>query len=249
MSSFTTPREVLPSPPSPDERSGSQSPIAPPYSPITPVLSTTTLVPTSASYSYAQAKGITDYPPPVPISESENPDAIAVRATLSLLQLQRLRAIRDLQTLEKQKRAALADPKAYVRAIQDGQVRKAPENGLLGQSLDLDSLSDCDEDDTEDHDGATKITNEEVNEQSDADFWEVPRSQNVVRCPPVNWAKYHVSGEPFQKLHEDQRRRPTGGGRQQDELARDHVVLAPYSPWKDKLLESSVKTRSESKRA
>ena len=259
MSSFAAPKEDIRSPPSPNDRSGSHSPVAPPYSPITPVLSTTTLNSTSAIYPYGPTRSAVEYPPPVPISENTNTDVIALRASLSVLQIQRLRAIQDLQTLKKQKAAAITDPGAYVQAIKSEKVKTTSDLSILGQPLNLEPLNDHDKDNSDYDDDGDGDNNDDVSvtkesetgqtEQLDSQFWEFPRAQNVVRCPPVNWAKYYVAGEPFENMHEDQRRRPTAGDSHGDDSARrNHVILAPYSPWKDKLLESSMKTRSESRR-
>lgn len=59
-----------------------------------------------------------------------------------------------------------------------------------------------------------------------------------MRCPPVNWAKYHVVGEALDKLHEEQRRRPVNDQGNDDTLGvegEDHIIAAPYNPWKDRL--------------
>ena len=250
MPSFTVPKEgPHPSPPS-EEHSETRSPVAPPYSPITPVLSNTALTSMSASYPYAQIKATTEYPPPVPISESSDPDAIAVRACLSVLQIQRVRAIQDLQTLKRQKDAALADPEAYLHALEEGKVKTVQEQNLLWQASDSELPGDSYKDESDGEDGITASNTESgTTGQSEAHSWALPRAQNIVRCPPINWAKYHIVGEPLEKLHEDQKRQPMSGNSQWDEsLKREHVFLAPYSPWKDKLPEGSTKTRTESRK-
>ncbi|KLU84187.1 hypothetical protein MAPG_03232, partial [Magnaporthiopsis poae ATCC 64411] len=40
---------------------------------------------------------------------------------------------------------------------------------------------------------------------------ELPQRQNVVRCPPINWAQYAVVGESLEKLHNEQLTRPDLG--------------------------------------
>jgi hypothetical protein len=70
-------------------------------------------------------------------------------------------------------------------------------------------------------------------------FDKMPSRQRVIRMPAVNWAKYHVVGHALDRLHEEQRRRPTAGepatiaslnagGR-----TLDFQVAAPYDPLKD----------------
>ncbi|KKA26732.1 hypothetical protein TD95_000870 [Thielaviopsis punctulata] len=39
----------------------------------------------------------------------------------------------------------------------------------------------------------------------------LPSEQNIVRCPPINWAQYAVVGESLDKLHAEQVKRPNGG--------------------------------------
>jgi hypothetical protein len=87
----------------------------------------------------------------------------------------------------------------------------------------------------------------EINAPRKNEEWgQLPKPQNVVRCPPVNWNKYAVVGESLDKLHADQVKRPTEGKPQilgadgklhfgGDALRRTiDGVAAPYSS-KDKL--------------
>lgn len=77
----------------------------------------------------------------------------------------------------------------------------------------------------------------------------IPRPQDVVRMPAVNWAKYGVVGESLDKLHEEQRERPSLGEPEQlrrradqpkvldnmgksGERAEKAHVAAPYNPLK-----------------
>lgn len=81
----------------------------------------------------------------------------------------------------------------------------------------------------------------------------LPKPQNVVRCPPINWAQYGVVGESLDKLHAEQQRAPAqgvpasltpGGGGLAYEFKGESTageqrrlvgVAAPYAPGKDKL--------------
>ncbi|RDA93127.1 hypothetical protein CP533_4061 [Ophiocordyceps camponoti-saundersi (nom. inval.)] len=46
----------------------------------------------------------------------------------------------------------------------------------------------------------------------DAKPWtSLPRPQEVVRCPPINWSQYAVVGDSLDKLHADEVRRPSQG--------------------------------------
>ena len=73
----------------------------------------------------------------------------------------------------------------------------------------------------------------------DAKFAPLPRPQNVFRMPPINWAKYHVVGDSLDKMHEEQRARPTLGQPGQPNQpdsgppAPPYVMAAPYSPLKE----------------
>lgn len=47
--------------------------------------------------------------------------------------------------------------------------------------------------------------------KSEDEFPKFPAPQNVIRMPPINWAKYHIIGEPLERMHEEQVKRPTAG--------------------------------------
>ncbi|CAF9916005.1 MAG: hypothetical protein ALECFALPRED_010466 [Alectoria fallacina] len=194
-------------------------------------------------------------PQPVPISESTNSDAIALRAAMSILQLQRQQALRDMQTLEKQKEAAVANPEAFARDIASGKIRARGMRGILGPVGEVqDGLKVVDSrrkgereggpaDDVED--GGDLDDSGDEGDKSTADtskaFGEIPSEQNVVRMPPINWAKYHIVGESLDKLHEEQRSRPVAGQPLRDadlkpkQRAPEHIIASPYDPWRDKL--------------
>lgn len=100
-----------------------------------------------------------------------------------------------------------------------------------------------------------KADSEEEESESEGDkdarFPPLPTPQNIFRCPPINWAKYHISGEPLERMHEEQRVRPTlgepesNGGR-----PAPYVLAAPYSPLNDQLagVEHPMQTRKGSKK-
>ncbi|GAB7357025.1 hypothetical protein MBLNU459_g7851t1 [Dothideomycetes sp. NU459] len=62
-------------------------------------------------------------------------------------------------------------------------------------------------------------------------FRPIPKPQEVVRCPPIEWTRYNVIGESLDKLHRQQQLRPGNG----DVTARDSVVAARYDPFLDTL--------------
>ncbi|KAI9037435.1 uncharacterized protein KD926_000314 [Aspergillus affinis] len=184
-------------------------------------------------------------PSPIPISESENPDASALRSAISILQMQKQQSLRDLRTLERLKKAAAADPEAFARELAAGSLSaRRDAGGFLG----IDPTGGGDEDD-EEGEGVDVNGGEEGG--SRVKFETIPTPQNVVRMPPVNWAKYQIVGDPLDRMHEDQRRRPFSGEprREDTQRAPEHVLASPYRPFVDKLeTPSKVKGASKSKK-
>jgi hypothetical protein len=162
-------------------------------------------------------------PASVPISESENPDAIALRSTISILQLQKQQSLRDIRTLERLKRAAAADPEGFARELAAGNLTAKDAGGFV-------NLTHDDDDDEEEGDGGEN--------SKERDLRTIPVPQNVVRMPPINWSKYQIVGEPLDRMHEDQRRRPSSGEPRREEpmqRAQEHILASPYRPLVDKL--------------
>ncbi|PGH16135.1 hypothetical protein AJ79_01902 [Helicocarpus griseus UAMH5409] len=194
-------------------------------------------------------------PSPVPISESDNPDAIALRSAISILQIQKQQALRDIRTLDELKHAAVAHPEAFARELARGNL-KSKTGDLFNPATD----DDDDDDDEWDGNGAQGVRGTADQEPTARDensmdidklpsFGKIPTPQQVVRMPPINWAKYHIVGESLDRLHEEQRRRPSPGEPRRDgqpQRAPEHFVAAPYRPFTDGL-EPSMKTRSANK--
>ncbi|KAL3497115.1 hypothetical protein BJX62DRAFT_192400 [Aspergillus germanicus] len=243
----------------PREPSRPGTPPRPPYSPVTPVFAHLTPVnnssaasngsqhpiipppaaspsPTSQAPPYSSLPpppipaSFAPEPPPVPISESENPDAIALRSAISILQLQKQQGLRDIQVLERMKESAAREPEKFARELAAGNLVRKESGAFIDFNHD-------DEDD--ENDAGQRDTN---------GFGTIPPPQNVVRMPPVNWAKYQVVGEPLDKMHEEQVRRPSVGEPRRDELGRspEYLLASPYRPLVDKL-ESPTKDRGVSK--
>lgn len=168
-------------------------------------------------------------PPPQPLDLASNTDAIALKAAMSVLTLQRQQAIRDIQALEKQKQAALEDPQAYADAVRNGQVKmKDDTGGGIQFSYSGDEASDSSEEDTQQdaeddmamdtsfngEDPLATTTTAAPDRKLKAprqSYPPLPRAQNVVRTPPVNWSKYHIVGPALDRLHESQRQNPDQG--------------------------------------
>lgn len=232
------------------------SPTRPPVSPITPVATVAQLAPTDSTDRVVPPPP-TDFlpqPPPKPISESENPDAIALRSAIALLQIQRDKSKKDIQTLARIKNAAVAEPQAFVDELKSGRLKpKHAKNDMLGPTLNGsldDVVNAADDDDDDDEDSDDESRSPRSSRPPPPKFGPVPEPQNVFRCPPINWAKYHVVGESLDKLHAEQQKRPSSGASGQAR-APVHVMAAPYSPFADHLGHQQpppVQTRKSSKK-
>jgi hypothetical protein len=229
-------------------------------------------------------------PPAEPIDLHSNPDVLALKSAISILQIQRRKAERDMVTLNHVRSAALAEPEAFVQDLTAGRVRVEGERLLVGGVRDEDSDSDSDSDgesksdgdndgdkekekdsimsdnnneekqiksdgsaQTESHPQSQPTTEIKYNVKTDPQPWtSIPKPQNIVRCPPINWSQYAVVGESLDKLHNEQVLRPAqgtpavltseghfefkggdGGGVGKQE--RYIGVAAPYTPGKDKI--------------
>ena len=226
----------------------SSSPPAPPYSPITPVMTTSDLAASNGDFGDVRPEGSLQPPPPMPFSESDNADAMALRSAISILQIQRQQALRDMKALEEEKKLAVANPEDFADAVAAGQIKTTRSGALfVGPHPDRPQRATSDLQDDMDIDG--DVEGKPIPQK--LEFGDFPGAQNVVRCPPVNWAKYHIVGESLDKLHEEQRARPAPGQPHADmesERAPQHVIAAPYNPWTDILPESSMRTRGLAKK-
>jgi hypothetical protein len=206
----------------------------PPHSPISPKAVADKL----ANMEPYNAPRVMARPPePVSIAESDNPDVIALRSALMILQLQRETAKRDIKELAKLKDEAVQDPEGYVKELvrreqqgaqktRNGETVKedllAPTMRYLVDGLGKDSefLQPEAETPTEpsrqkpNHTETDKIDSDDEDSEDDTlpnKFSTAPKSQNVYRMPPINWAKYQLAGAGLEKLHHDQVTRPTPG--------------------------------------
>lgn len=220
--------------PAKEERSA--TPRRPSFSPVTPTISHTSLV--SADQSIRPLPEWIDEPEPLPVSLEDNPDAIALRSAISILQMQRQQSLQDIKVLDKMKAAALREPEKFVEDLKAGRLRKPDPVGII-------TMDDSDDDITEKTPKGVDGIDNASGAASDQ-FGKFPNPQSIVRSPAINWDKYHVVGESLDKLHEQQRKRPGSNyltedhGRQQPE----HVIAAPYRPFIDKL-ESSPGTPTQ----
>lgn len=208
------------------ELSRSCSPVRPSYSPVTPTLSHS-----SATGQDSTESAWIDEPEPLPLSLDENPDAIALQATLSLLQMQRQQSLRDIRGLSRMKQQALENPEAFVQDLKDGKLTKPVQHGI---ALDQESEGSDGEDE------------KKLYEADASRFGKLPVGQNIARCPPIEWSKYRVVGEQLDRLHEVQKQYP---GVTEDMVMRGvqprpHEVTAPYRPFTDKLAPTTPSTET-----
>jgi hypothetical protein len=226
--------------------SRSSSPTRPPYSPITPTLCPTFLTTSSSRpqddshgssrkiYTHTQpSQTAIPQPSPEPIYLDSNPDALALKSAISILQIQARNATVDIQSLQTIKDRALEDPVGFTAALTKGDVR--------GKSDILSRIPTQDED-TEEDDEEAQTTNE-------SKAWpKLPAPQHVVRCPPINWNQYALVGDSLNKLHADQQSRPTEGTPQRlgpngqlvfggdgQRKQANIGIAAPYAPSRDKI--------------
>ena len=301
--STSTVSSTPPQPASAHTIARSTSPTAPPYSPITPTYRQqqhrigsiasigspryqvhptiqTATAPNTVNGSSNNVRSSSSELPQVPrasepIDLASNPDALALRATLTILQMQRQRAIEDMQTLDRQRAIAESHPEAFQRSLLTGEIKTRAQQhstllsigsdgegcGLLDRGgISLESPQIMNEPEirnrvVEDVDLAMGETKEEkqekhvdlpaaevVDKSTDqdertigtaatinplADFGVIPSPQEVVRCPPIEWAQYHVVGDVLDRMHAERQKKPDG--------ENDYLLVAPYRPWTDKL--------------
>ena len=169
------------------------------------------------------------------------PSYSPLRAAISILQLQRQQAIKDMRNLERMKQAALQEPEAFVEDLRAGKLSQPPPSGV-----DVDTDLDDDGDDM-DGNGESRH-NRELDSTSVSRFGTFPTAQNVVRCPPIEWSKYHVVGHGLDRLHEHQRRFPGSNYSDlQSQQSQPHVIAAPYRPFSDTLDLAPLTTKHQRK--
>ncbi|TLS28367.1 hypothetical protein PpBr36_00193 [Pyricularia pennisetigena] len=223
--------------------------------------------PTQASTSSQAQPPLDAPPPPRPLDFDTNPDVLAIKSAISILQIQRARAQADMAALGRARDAAMREPLAFVEDLRTGRVATAPEAPTLfdpfaplGEDEDDDSSSDedaatADASATKGKQpaGASSKPASQRGKDPSPPWRNLPRPQNVVRCPPINWSQYAVVGESLDKLHNEQVARPNPGapavmgsggvyefkgGSPSQPVGpgpRFVGVAAPYDPQRDKL--------------
>lgn len=174
--------------------------------------------------------------PTMPLSDCENSDAIALRSAISILQIQREQCRADIRLLESLKHDAVAEPDLFLNELASGRLRKGrgtithfgAQLGTVAENDGASAASRSGSQDNPDGGDAPRLPSSR--------FGPIPLPQNVVRCPPINWDKYHVVGESLVKLHREQQLRPSTASLPSDG-AREPVavVAAPYAPFADRV--------------
>ncbi|KAI0594338.1 hypothetical protein F4775DRAFT_435769 [Biscogniauxia sp. FL1348] len=187
-----------PQPPAQNQQSSrSSSPVRPTYSPITPPLNPTTASAAPApserpTYTYnAHANTATGIPAPrpEPIDFDSNPDVLALKSAISILQMQRRKAEADMAALDRAKSAALAEPGAFVRDLTEGRVGVEGDRLFVGgvrvrddDDNDNDNNDDDDDDDDDsdnDDDSSSDSDSGDGGDKGQTHAGEVPRTQAV----------------------------------------------------------------------
>ncbi|KAI9719530.1 MAG: hypothetical protein M1828_006159 [Chrysothrix sp. TS-e1954] len=218
-----------------NDRKRSESPERPPVSPITPIAPEDQNDAPSRPSDVGNRTNVPAFipqPAPVPFSESENTDAVALRAAISVLQLQHDKSKQDIETLRQLKQSAIQQPELFTKELLEGKLKyDTPQSDPLGATFESDGNSI----------GTVSAENGEASQ-----FPKIPTPQNIFRCPPINWDKYHVVGESLDRMHENQRVRPSPrSGEAPPTGTRETRIAAPYSPFYD----DQSQTKSGSKRA
>ncbi|KAF5003038.1 hypothetical protein FDECE_10384 [Fusarium decemcellulare] len=229
------------------------SPSRPPVSPLTPTQASAQLPGGGAtdaggrrSLTHSQPDQTAIPPPaPQPIAFDSNPDVIALKSAISILQIQRQRATADIQALSRAKDEAVQDPESFVKDLVAGKIN-APTNG---DSDDDDDDGDQGQPNTDNQqrDNAGEGSSKQRTNSEPRAWTSLPQPQNVVRCPPINWSQYAVVGDSLDRLHNEQVNRPSQGtpavigtngmyefkgeGKQEKYMG----VAAPYAPTQDRL--------------
>lgn len=190
------------------------SPISPKVQPAKPALAAQT-----AQHHNVE---LIDKPPSKPFSSEDATDAIALRAAISSLQFQRKKAEEDVKTLQRIRDDALARPDEFQKHV----VETAMKQTKKPTKFDVNAEED---------------EEEESNGNGRQAFPPIPEPQDVVRCPPIDWAKYNVVGEPLDRMHNVQQRVANG-------QERGSGVAVQYDPAVDKLERKHVSTPRESRK-
>lgn len=141
----------------------------------------------------------------MPFDEDENTDVMALRAAIAVLENQKAKTRRDFATLSQLRKGLREDPDRFVEELVSGNLREEQiTNDPIAATFS--QIEPSDSGDSEEEGELKKKSN-----NNKVHFPKIPVGQNIARCPPINWAKYHIVGEPLDRMHEEQLKRPTLG--------------------------------------
>jgi hypothetical protein len=179
-----------------------------------------------------------------------------LKSAISILQLQRKTAERDIKILRRIKERAAEEPNEFLDKLAKGDIKTVASDSISDSEEDEDVEMFIDGPEGQKVNGASPDGGLKKQQE-----WErIPGQQNVVRCPPVNWEKYAVVGESLDKMHQDQLARMSegmpqrfidgqyhfGGEGQRRASHLGNSISAPYTPGKD--LAEKTGTRKGGKR-
>lgn len=156
-----------------------------------------------------------------------------------MLQVQKKRATGDIQALNRVRDEALEDPESFMKDLAAGKVKQR-DDFVFG-------AVDSDDEEMKDDDSDSKRSSRQEESSQPREWSSLPKPQDVVRCPPINWAQYAVVGESLDKLHADQVSRPSQGSpavfgsngmydlKNEGKQEKYTGVAAPYAPGKDRI--------------
>lgn len=105
-------------------------------------------------------------PPTQPIDFDSNPDVLALKSAISILQLQRARATADIQSLSRARDAALAHPEAFAADLGAGRVRMAGDP-LFGGTRTSTAAEDSSSSESESSDPESNEDDDDPNRQEE----------------------------------------------------------------------------------
>lgn len=174
--------------------------------------------------------------PREPIDFENNPDVIALQATVGILLQQKKRAEADLIKLKAAKTAAMERPLEFARDLTGGGVSQGPvkteeeeeeEDSDENEDGDVEMKTEGDGADTKSPTGmptnglqpsAMKAKSSKKGKAkakaapiAPPPWANLPKPQDIARMPPINWTQYAVEGEALSKLHNQQLTHPTLG--------------------------------------
>ncbi|ORY60152.1 uncharacterized protein BCR38DRAFT_497774 [Pseudomassariella vexata] len=240
--------------------SRSSPPPRPNVEPLTPPLNPVQFPPARQTFMHSSQlpQSAIPPPPPEPIEFETNPDVLALKSALSILQMQGMRAKRDMVTFKDARDAALEQPEAYLTHLLGEEARKQGARVADQPSNDSDRDSSSGDEENSEVDVKKGLDGQVQSDPNGMDVdqpshtgpnpWaSLPTPQNIYRCPPINWGQYAVVGESLDRIHKEEIARPPQGapatlaadGRYEPGVAggREELVgiAAPYNPLRDRI--------------